>query len=113
MKPEPRCAIVNLEDAIVKLEGGRLYSGVHRVVSAPGEQGKLPRESVVYFSRPNRDVKSRSLIKRDKKEENVMTAYEWIVYRAIHRNTGNYKGKESVLISRGTEHITKNQEMVA
>lgn len=32
VKPQPGCAIINLGDALVKLVGGRLYSGVHRVV---------------------------------------------------------------------------------
>jgi isopenicillin N synthase-like dioxygenase len=32
VKPQPDHAIVNLGDALVKLVGDRLYSGVHRVV---------------------------------------------------------------------------------
>jgi isopenicillin N synthase-like dioxygenase len=50
--PQPGCAIINLGEAIVKLVGNRLYSGVHRVVGPPGDQAKYLRHSVVYFSGP-------------------------------------------------------------
>lgn len=50
--PPPNHAIVNLGDAAVKWTGGVLCSGRHRVVPAPGEQGKFDRYSVVYFVRP-------------------------------------------------------------
>ncbi|KAH9889673.1 putative oxidoreductase [Xylariomycetidae sp. FL2044] len=52
VRPRPGCAIVNLGDAAVKYSGGVLCSGRHRVVPAPGAQGRWTRYSVVYFVRP-------------------------------------------------------------
>ena len=106
VKPIPNTAIINLGDALVKLVGGRLYSGVHRVVGPPGQQGHNTRHSVVYFSRPNGDVKLRSLLDDgDAEEENVMTADAWIAHRARLRNTANFKDAKTFLASRGTEHL--------
>jgi isopenicillin N synthase-like dioxygenase len=105
VKPVPECAILNFGDSAVKLLGGRVKSGMHRVVSAPGDQARLPRVSVAYFLRPNGDVQLRSLMPGDRLEEGkVMTADEWIVHRAVHRHTDNYKSKDSFLLSKGTEH---------
>lgn len=44
VKPKKGCAIVNLGDAAVKFTNGVLCSGRHRVIPAPGEQGKWPRK---------------------------------------------------------------------
>ncbi|KAI1336004.1 Clavaminate synthase-like protein [Xylariaceae sp. FL0016] len=52
VRPRPGCAIVNLGDAAVKFTNGLLCSGRHRVIPAPGAQGKWPRYSIVYFVRP-------------------------------------------------------------
>ena len=122
-------AIINLGDALVKLVGNRLYSGVHRVVGPPGAQAQSPRHSVVYFSRPNGDVKLQSLFQSDDDqeaigneaegakgkqnngagdepaEEEVLTADEWIAQRARLRRTANFKGVETFNASRGTEHL--------
>lgn len=109
VKPVPGCAIVNFGDSIVKLLGERILSGMHRVVKAPGSQGLMPRVSVVYFSRPNGNVLLRSLLNSESGkrslEETPMTADEWIKHRAVHRNTNNYKGKESFIKSQGTEKL--------
>lgn len=104
VKPEPGCAIINLGDAIVKLVGERLYSGVHRVVGPPGEQSNCPRHSVVYFSRPNGDVRLGSLFGPEEERANTPTADEWIAHRARLRNSANYKGPQTMQQSRGTEH---------
>jgi len=104
VKPQPGCAIINLGDAIVKLVGEKLYSGVHRVVGPPGEQSKCPRHSVVYFSRPNGDVRLGSLFGDVKEREQSPTADEWIIHRAILRNSANFKGPQTMHQSRGTEH---------
>jgi isopenicillin N synthase-like dioxygenase len=48
VKPKKNCAIVNLGDAAVKFTNGVLCSGRHRVIPAPGEQGRWPRK----FSSP-------------------------------------------------------------
>ncbi|KAK8003868.1 hypothetical protein PG989_003587 [Apiospora arundinis] len=54
--PKPGCAIINLGDAAVKFTNGVFCSGRHRVIPAPGPQGKFPRYSVVYFVRPEDKV---------------------------------------------------------
>lgn len=106
VEPRPECAIVNFGDSIVKLLGGRVHSGMHRVVRAPGDQSRLPRVSVAYFMRPNGDVQLKSVMPDDRSstQAKAMTADEWIVHRAVHRNTMNYKGRDSFVLSKGTEH---------
>ena len=90
----------------MKLVGDRLYSGVHRVIGPPGDQAHSPRHSVVYFSRPNGDVRLKSLLgDDDDSEANVLTADEWIAHRAKMRRTANYQGAETFNASRGTEHL--------
>lgn len=106
VEPRPECAIVNFGDSIVKLLGGRVHSGMHRVVRAPGDQSRLPRVSVAYFMRPNGDVQLKSIMPDDRSstQAKAMTADEWILHRAVHRNTMNYKGRDSFILSKGTEH---------
>lgn len=104
VKPQPGCAIINLGDALVKLVGDQLYSGVHRVVGPPGEQAQSPRHSVVYFSRPNGDIKLKNLLDEDDEEE-AMTADEWIAQRVRLRRTANFKDADTFHASRGTEHL--------
>ncbi|KAF2404641.1 Clavaminate synthase-like protein, partial [Trichodelitschia bisporula] len=53
VKPLPGRAVINLGDAMVSFTAGKLKSAKHRVVPAPGEQGKCERYSVVYFVRPH------------------------------------------------------------
>lgn len=56
----PREAIiVNVADALEFLSGGYLRSTVHRVVRPPEEQAGEPRLSLIYFARPQADVKLR------------------------------------------------------
>lgn len=87
----------------MKLVGDRLRSAVHRVIGPPGDQAQSPRHSVVYFSRPNGDIKLRSLLD-DESAEDAMTADEWIANRVKNRRTANFQGKETFDASRGTEH---------
>ena len=71
----------------------------------PGGQAQSPRHSVVYFSRPNGDVKLKSLLDEDDdQQEEVLTADEWIARRARLRRTANYKDEQTFHASRGTEH---------
>lgn len=56
VKPKPGTAIVNLGEAAAVFTGGVLCAGRHRVLPAPGEQGKFARYSVVYFIRPEDDA---------------------------------------------------------
>ncbi|ROV98459.1 hypothetical protein VPNG_08547 [Cytospora leucostoma] len=82
--PPPNHAIVNLGDAAVKFTGGLFCSGRHRVVPAPGEQGRFDRYSIVYFVRPEdkavlRRLEAPGIPKTEAlKEEDETTAKEWI-----------------------------------
>ncbi|OIW35497.1 Clavaminate synthase-like protein [Coniochaeta ligniaria NRRL 30616] len=89
-------AVVNLGDAMVTFTNGRLKSAKHRVVPAPGEQGRHDRYSVVYFVRPHNDALMKPLPKFDDgtqvkvagkfqkqvDEGKVYSAGEWMVRRA-------------------------------
>ncbi|KAK8135728.1 Clavaminate synthase-like protein [Apiospora sp. TS-2023a] len=92
--PKPGCAIVNLGDAAVKFTNGVFCSGRHRVIPAPGPQGKFPRYSVVYFVRPEDTVimealegegipKPQQQTGKEEKEEKL-TASEWIYRQALN-----------------------------
>lgn len=74
------------------------------MVGPPGEQAQSPRHSVVYFARPNGDVKLRSLLESSDGQDDSMTADEWIAHRAKLRRTANYEGEKTFHASRGTEH---------
>lgn len=86
--PPPNHAIVNLGDAAVKWTGGVLCSGRHRVVPAPGEQGKFDRYSIVYFVRPEDQAVLKRLeapgIPKIKpgEEEPEIKAKDWIIQQA-------------------------------
>jgi isopenicillin N synthase-like dioxygenase len=107
VKPLKGHAVVNLGDAIVKFTAGVLRSNIHRVVSPPGEQADHTRMSLVYFARPEDEIKLRVLEgsqlidrKRDTQsgvaqDEEDITAKEWILRRAMGRRAGgDWKGSE-------------------
>lgn len=100
VRPLRHHLVVNLGDALVKFSGGQLRSNLHRVVRAPGEQSRLPRMSLVYFSRPEDDVVLRDLTKGEDgaNGEEAVTAKEWILRRALGRRVGGDYGA-----SEGTE----------
>jgi isopenicillin N synthase-like dioxygenase len=106
VKPVPGCAIINLGDSLVKLTGRRVVSGLHRVVGPPGAQKGLARHSVVYFCRPDGDVKLRSLFagEDEQEEEEILTADEWINQRTRLRRLANFESQETWRRSMGTEH---------
>lgn len=90
VRPLPGHCIVNLGDALVKFSSNKLRSNIHRVVAPPGRQGEVTRYSLVYFCRPEDDVLLRSLMeggeeKGEKREEEGVTAKEWILRRALGR----------------------------
>lgn len=64
-----------------------LCSGRHRVSPAPGEQGKWPRYSIVYFVRPNDDCRLKTLkgkgipMAGDEDDEGI-NAKEWIAQQS-------------------------------
>lgn len=87
--PPPNHAIVNLGDAAVKWTGGVLASGRHRVVPAPGEQGRFDRYSIVYFVRPEDKAPLKRLeapgipkISAGGEEEEPINAKAWIIRQA-------------------------------
>jgi isopenicillin N synthase-like dioxygenase len=88
VKPKKGCAIINLGDAAVKFTNGVLCSGRHRVIPAPGVQGKWPRYSIVYFVRPEDDCVMEQLsapgIPKDvqSEESSQISAHEWIARQA-------------------------------
>lgn len=97
VKPVPGHAIINLGDAMVKFTNGALKSAKHRVVPAPGEQGRFDRISVVYFVRPTHDalmkpvekfaggthVRVGGKVSVEDEDNKVFTAGEWMARRAI------------------------------
>ena len=85
----------------MKLVGDRLRSAVHRVIGPPGEQAQSPRHSVVYFSRPNGDIKLASLLDNEDQEEAV-TADEWIANRVklVSPSQSYFSLKEGMLCAR-------------
>ena len=56
VKPRPGHAIINLGECSAVFTGGVLCAGRHRVLPAPGPQGKFGRYSIVYFVRPEDEV---------------------------------------------------------
>lgn len=99
---------MNLGDALVRFSASILRSNIHRVVNPPGEQAGSDRMSLVYFSRPEDEILLKALtesevIRRAReeqggKEEEDVTAKEWILRRALQRRVGGDYGK-----SEGTE----------
>ncbi|KAF2870130.1 putative oxidoreductase [Massariosphaeria phaeospora] len=85
VKPGPGCAIINLGDAMEKFSNGLLKSPMHRVTYAPGEQSKMTRYSLAYFTRPEdaclmKRLEGSKLIPQldDGEEEGDITAGEWV-----------------------------------
>jgi len=109
VKPLRGHAVVNLGDAMVKFTAGVLRSNIHRVVNPPGEQASHTRMSLVYFARPEDEVKlkvlegSQVIDAKSKElngggvlqEEEDVTAKEWILRRAMGRRAGgDWKASE-------------------
>ena len=85
VKPQPRCVLVNMGDAMVEWSGGLLRSDLHRVLYPPGAQAEHTRYSIAYLVRPQRDVLMQPLhfgdvIPRDQEKQmqaQALTASEW------------------------------------
>ena len=98
VKPKAGCAIVNLGDAAVKFTNGVVCSGRHRVIPSPGEQGKWPRYSIVYFVRPVDHARLKTLKgsgvppAADMNEEGI-EAKEWIYHQAKALGTPDFDDK--------------------
>jgi isopenicillin N synthase-like dioxygenase len=62
LRPEPNFAIVNVGDALCQWSGVVLRSGMHRVVSPPGEQAQNGRLSFGYVVKPSDGASMRRLV---------------------------------------------------
>lgn len=61
IKPEAKCLIVNMGDAMVEWSGGVLRSNLHRVSYAPGDQSQHARYSIAYLRRPAKEADMKRL----------------------------------------------------
>ncbi|KAF4626294.1 hypothetical protein G7Y89_g11868 [Cudoniella acicularis] len=61
IRPRPDCVVINLGDTLVEWTGGVLRSSLHRVLTAPGEQASIPRQSLAYLVRPDHNATMRRL----------------------------------------------------
>lgn len=98
IRPKSGCALVNLGDTLVEWTGDLLRSSLHRVVTAPGAQASVPRQSLAYLVRPQRDASMRRLeggtvIPRLKEGEEVdmRSVDEWAAWRAQQIISGELK----------------------
>jgi isopenicillin N synthase-like dioxygenase len=112
VRSNPGEIIVNVADALEFLSGGYLKSTVHRVVRPPGDQADSPRLGLIYFARPEADVKLEPvrspLLERLGLEREVeeglasVTAEEWARARIAkdHRfRAGIAKTRETEIIA--------------
>ncbi|KAH8645581.1 oxidoreductase [Tricladium varicosporioides] len=61
IRPRPDCVVINVGDTLVEWTGGVLRSSLHRVLTAPGEQASVPRQSLAYLVRPGHNATMRRL----------------------------------------------------
>lgn len=97
VKPEPGHAVVNIGDTLVEWTGGLLRSSLHRVVTAPGEQALVARESVAYLVRPRNSASMQRLnggivppVKEGEVDE-TRSVNEWAAWRAKRVMLGQLK----------------------
>ena len=88
VRPVPGSCIINIGDSLVVFTAGILRSNIHRVVPPLGEQAKMYRSSLVFFTRPEDNVEIKrikgGIIDAQPVQENVelgMTAHEWVMAR--------------------------------
>lgn len=101
-RPEPRCLIVNLGDAMVQWTGGLLRSNVHRIRYPPGQQRYFDRYSLAILARPERDASMKRRIGQDldDAEDSNLTAWEWEVRKTMSLARG-----EAVMESKGGKSL--------
>jgi isopenicillin N synthase-like dioxygenase len=111
VRPLPGCAIINLGDAMVKFSAGILRSNLHRVVAPPGRQADTVRYSLVYFSRPEHEVKMQrvrgglvdEVASGQEDVDAAESTREWLKRRHQGRKVQFFKGAESWEGAMGTE----------
>lgn len=89
IRPQPGCALINIADTLTEWTGGLLRSSLHRVVSPPGTQAQLPRQSLAYLVRAEKGatvqrLKGGSVIPPlgDGEEEDTRNVDSWAAWRA-------------------------------
>lgn len=99
LKPKPGHAIINLGEAAAVFTGGVLCAGRHRVIPAPGPQGKYGRYSIVYFVRPEDDAIMRRFTGSDQipqwKEGESRGVDGWKVKDWVLRQAQGLRSKET------------------
>ncbi len=107
IRPEPGHVLVNLGDTIVEWTGGMLRSSLHRVVTAPGAQATLPRQSLAYLIRPERNASMHRLtggtvipLLKEGEEDETRSVTEWAAWRAQQIMNGALKPQ-----TRGGKHV--------
>jgi isopenicillin N synthase-like dioxygenase len=100
VRPEPNCALINLGDTIVEMTGGVLRSSLHRVVTPPGEQARVTRQSLAYLVKPDRmatmrRVKSSGVVPppSEHDKEDTRSVDEWAAERSRQIIMGEVKPK--------------------
>lgn len=116
VRSKPDSIVVNVADALEFLSGGYLKSTVHRVVRPPADQADNPRLSLIYFARPEAQVKLQPvrspLLERlglQKLVENglgSLTAEEW----ARARIAKDHRFRAGITNARETEIIAGIQQ---
>ncbi|KAF7793727.1 hypothetical protein EIP86_004843 [Pleurotus ostreatoroseus] len=102
VKPQDATLTVNACDALSFLTGGYVLSTIHRVTSPPKDQEHVDRLGLLYFSRPNNDVrlatiKESPVLQREgftenafeKGEHHVPTMEEWTFAKQKWQRTPN------------------------
>jgi isopenicillin N synthase-like dioxygenase len=84
VRPEPGCAIVNAGDALCQWSGGVLQSGIHRVVSPPGQQAICERYSFAYVVKPSNKASMKCLVGGEEEEDTdgQCTFEEWLLVKS-------------------------------
>ncbi|KAJ5108515.1 oxidoreductase 2OG-Fe(II) oxygenase family [Penicillium angulare] len=99
VKPEPGFALVNLGDTIVEWTGGLLRSSLHRVITAPGEQATVPRQSLAYLVRPRNSATMNRLkggvipLLVEGEEDETRSVTEWAAWRSKQVIAGELKAQ--------------------
>ncbi|PYI03761.1 oxidoreductase [Aspergillus sclerotiicarbonarius CBS 121057] len=98
IRPEPGCALINVGDTLAEWTGGVLRSSLHRVVTAPGEQARVARQSLAYLVRPQRTetmhrIQGSAVIPplEEGEEEDTRSVSDWAAWRARHVMNGELK----------------------
>ncbi|KAJ5291697.1 hypothetical protein N7478_000948 [Penicillium angulare] len=108
VKPEPGHALVNIGDTLVEWTGGLLRSSLHRVLTAPGEQALVGRQSVAYLVRPRNSASMQRLKGgsippvEEGQEDETRSVNEWASWRTKQIILGQLKpqtrGGKSVVV---------------